>query len=244
MNNYISDQISFVEAQKLVTSQMGRDLFWRGHSDDSWKLRPSAYREGVLDTENNLSAHFYQRAPSRMVNPPKSDKFQSWLFLMQHHGLPTRLLDWSNSPLVALYFAVQSEPDKDGALVAMDPFSLNNYFFGQRVILSDHSSDVIQLFKNPLHNSVANVNKVAAISSTERNQRMLMQSSRFTIHGITTDLYEVDELKPYIMSIFIKKEAKELLMSWLYDIGIRKSYLFPDLDNLADEIKSLSRIKA
>jgi len=73
---------------------------------------------------------------------------------------------------------------------------------------------------------------------------MLMQSSRFTIHGITTDLYEVDELKPYIMSIFIKKEAKELLMSWLYDIGIRKSYLFPDLDNLADEIKSLSRIKA
>ena len=163
---------------------------------------------------------------------------------MQHHGLPTRLLDWSNSPLVALYFAVQSEPDKDGALVAMDPFSLNNYFFGQRVILSDHSSDVIQLFKNPLLNSVANVNKVAAISSTERNQRMLMQSSRFTIHGITTDLYEVDELKPYIMSIFIKKEAKELLMSWLYDIGIRKSYLFPDLDNLADEIKSLSRIKA
>jgi len=50
-----------------------------------------------------------------------------WIFLMQHYRAPTRLLDWSESPLVALYFALvdKLQEDSDGALWCMDPIALN-----------------------------------------------------------------------------------------------------------------------
>jgi hypothetical protein len=88
-----------------------------------------------------------------------------------------------------------------------------------------------------------NLDKVAAIISVERNQRMMMQSARFTVHGKKDALDDINELKNCIKKIKISKESKPNLYNWLYDIGIRQSYLFPDLDNLADEIKKLIFIK-
>ena len=56
---------------------------------------------------------------------PLGHDLPGWLFLAQHHGLPTRLLDWTESPLVAAFFAVLADFEHDGALWALQPFRLH-----------------------------------------------------------------------------------------------------------------------
>lgn len=84
-------------------------LFWfRGHRNSGYRLSPSALRVGSFrDTESIMLKRFMQDAQSFLVDAP-TDKWE-WLFLAQHHGVPTRLLDWSENALVALYFACERE---------------------------------------------------------------------------------------------------------------------------------------
>lgn len=87
--------------------------WFRGQSKSSWRLEPSLARSPTwLSKEAALIKRFRQNATAMIQARPADD--WEWLFLMQHHGLPTRLLDWSENPLVALYFAT-GEHREDGA---------------------------------------------------------------------------------------------------------------------------------
>src|SRR5206468_3187827 len=91
-------------------------IWWRGQADREWELVPSVHRPEFRNHEDCLTQDFIRRARTRFGDCPPEGAWPDWLILMQHHGLPTRLLDWSESPLVAIYFAVTELADKDGAL--------------------------------------------------------------------------------------------------------------------------------
>lgn len=107
----------------------GRKLFFRGHADKEWKLLPSVLRiddNGVWFKERELILDYKQVSVSTM---DYRTRIENILVEMQHYGIPTRMMDWSLSPLVALYFACQSHIDKktgketDGAVYALNPWS-------------------------------------------------------------------------------------------------------------------------
>ncbi len=98
-------------------------VWYRGHSDAEWNLEPKLMRINERPPETYYLNKFKQDASIILNHQPKSE-FE-WLFLMQHYGVPTRLVDWSESPLVGLYFSLLSLSNKPGALWVLLPCDLN-----------------------------------------------------------------------------------------------------------------------
>lgn len=108
----------------MSASQPGQWCY-RGQGDCSWPLKPSLERlvvnrrlEDAARLERVFLARFQRQAHHYLPTTPGDTEVLEWLALMQHWGVPTRLLDFTLSPYVALYFAV-TDPGKDGSSPAV-----------------------------------------------------------------------------------------------------------------------------
>lgn len=119
------------------------DIWWRGQSKIEWPLIPGIFRRSDAYAEADIAHQFMRKALCRYNNCPRSSDGPEWLFLMQHHRLPTRLLDWSESILVALYFATNENAEDDGAVYALLPHELNSRQVGVRGILRPYGKTAL-----------------------------------------------------------------------------------------------------
>lgn len=232
-------------------------LSWfRGHSRTWGQLTPRVFRpewagDYLLfrpDVEFTMLHSFRRSAPAVLSTLPPWSDLPLWLLLMQHHGTPTRLLDWSESVLVALYFAVSADPSEDGELWALYPDSLNQRsgIFGKPTM----DSTLVQfLAKEFAHNSPDQLAREMRLEERPRFPlafqppllfpRMVAQHSAFTVHprpeqgcSMTDLLTEPEHLVRYV----IPAEAKPRLRRDLTSLGVTRGSLFPDLDGLSQVI--------
>ena len=115
-----------IEAANVAMGTFRVVPWWRGHADANWRLVPGVFREKKRAADEQLLAtEFMRQAPVLYQNCPPMEAWADWLYLMQHYRLYTRLLDWTESMLVAAFFAVDEHTDKAGALWALHAGGLN-----------------------------------------------------------------------------------------------------------------------
>ncbi len=98
--------------------------WFRGEPESDKALMPTLYRNGLANNENSLLQMFRARAPGFHDEVPHRDHTDQWLFLARHARLPTRLLDWTESALIGLHFAL-SEKEKPAVVWMLNPLQLN-----------------------------------------------------------------------------------------------------------------------
>ena len=236
-----------VNAVEHTGREFKYQAWWRGQAED-WPLLSGIHRpdlcteEKQVHCEKDLTIKFLLAAKTRHSHWPEDD-YPSQLAMMQHYRLPTRLLDWSESPLIALFFAVQGADDKQGVLWALIPSALNIHEFRTENLLSPYGDRVRVLFEAPFRDVDDDLKKVAAVIIRHIDVRMTVQLSAFTIHGANTPLNEHEGNERFLVRFVIPARAKSLLRIDLFSMGIRESHLFPDLDHLANELKTEAKLK-
>jgi len=239
----------------------GEAMWWRGHADAvNWVLRPSVFRKrrnGQPYDENALIDNFQMRAFGRLGHRPRPCSDLEWLFLAQHYGLPTRLLDWTESPLVALYFAVSEEncrgelADCNACLWAVAPCKLNKANSNrsdpanaQNGLISPENSVVQAIAMKALGWKDEDVERrtgqapsalpqFVALQTFEIDERVVAQSGRFTLHSCEQAIESLADKDQYLRRFLIPASSKPTIRQWLKDLGIQKWNLFPDLQALA-----------
>ncbi len=143
-------------------------------------------------------------------------KSTNWEFLAlaQHHGMPTRLLDWSRNPLVAAFFAVEEKHN------------------GDSVIYAFHHNTFIQVDENPDPFKRMTVGKFIPNHITPR---ITAQTGLFTIHPNPREPLNSENIQRWI----IPSDSRKALKHALYKYGIHRASLFPDLDGLSKHIEWL-----
>ncbi len=225
--------------------------WWRGHSDITWDLSPSVYRKSYYDTnEGNLIRHFQLGAGMRYERCPEDRDYFSWLCLAQHYKLPTRLLDWSESLAIAIYFAVCENEKVDGAIWCLNPQKLNKIQTKRHTLYMPKTSIIEKLSQwalspDPVNQKVLSKlglrldNRIIAVKPQHFDIRQLIQDSVFTIHDTKEPLNKIPDTKDFLVKIEINSKAKNLMEGKLRQFGMRKSYIFPDLEHLSEELQDM-----
>jgi hypothetical protein len=211
-------------------------VWFRGQSRKQWPLLPSIGRQppGVA-AEMDYIKRFKQNAgPFVGVRPIST---WDWLMVMQHHRVQTRLLDWTESPLVALYFVVRSRPRSDGCLWCLLPVQLNDHAkmryayapelptFAEEAGLQGYLPETISI--KPEDN-----NPVAVIGPRD-TPRMYAQQGTFTLTGANQIPIEKVGDGRHVWRYIVPAGAKKGLKRELQLLGVSRLTLFPELDNVA-----------
>jgi len=172
-----------IEAAHKAERQFDGQVWFRGHAQHDWNLVPSAHRRHPV-LESQFVHHFRLRAPSLAANCPDHKDYISWLPLMQHYGLPTRLLDWTESLLVAAYFALPQDSDNtEGSIYMLAPGKLNELSIGYIIpFLADERVKpfVADAFSG---DSKSENQHTIAVLAPRTDRRMAAQLGNYTIHG-------------------------------------------------------------
>ncbi|WP_298975068.1 FRG domain-containing protein [uncultured Roseobacter sp.] len=230
-----------------------RDMLFRGQSDADWELVPSLYRQGIGGinvgrgprhneraydaVEKRISNRFFSEGYPFLTTIERSTRND--LAIMQHFGCPTRLLDWSRDPLVALYFALYSSKENtDAALYLISP-----------------TGQIGTTIDGPYPAGLPHRGRLMMIAPSTIDRRVIAQKSMFTIQSFGENELEftpldrreilretpVNPTDPHeqttaFVKFIIPNGRKWYLMDRLLSMGVNHATLFPGLEGIGSSI--------
>ena len=210
---------SFGELHEIIESYDERTIMYRGVKSVKFPLIPKIGRivppRSIGSREVNekeILRLFKERALRFIDFTPTSD--WDWLALGQQHGLPTRLLDWTNNPLVACFFAVE-EPSED-----------------ERVIYAYQNQSYIDVEEYP---DPFRYRQVGKFIPWHISPRITNQGGLFTIHPKPYEQFESDDMEKLVIPNHLQSTLKRTLNKY----GVDRFSLFPSLDGLSSHIEWL-----
>lgn len=243
--------------QVIEAYQEAHDVAWyRGCGKASHGLSPSLFRhpkhrsaEELHLLEKSLASSFAQRSPP-FVQQSFDDEWER-MFFMQHYGIPTRLLDWTESPFVALYFALtncaRSKTNKvseDIALWLLDPSewnksALKDISFQGGVL--DSRKEQVKSY-SPNADLEERKNLPIMIHGTHNSARIVAQRGMFALFGKSTASMETNFenggfVAGTLEKIVITKDHVDKIAASLFRKGISDSTVYPDLFGLSLELR-------
>lgn len=275
-HNYAKYNYLLISDMVDIAHTFDSDWVFRGQSDSSWTIQSSLEREvGKYYTENSsthcdIQKGFEENALKisksstgciNAVDKPKDDF--SWLALLQHHGCKTRLVDFSESFYIALFFAVKENHDKDGAVWAIKTEKIRY----KTLIVNNHKHSAEEFARLLVNNSAEWKNRyencedlmMTCAKPEQLNQRLMAQQGLFLcplnfnksfMENLTYSLNlsgNKEEVKPLnsiadleeevkngdVIKITISQEDKKNILAHLHKMNLTEATLFPGLDGFA-----------
>lgn len=230
-------------------------LWFRGQVREEFDLIPSIARGGrTPELETAYLSQFKSYVIPYVEDLPASPSpngipsYWNWLFLMQHYGVPTRLLDWTLDALTALFFATDpTDPSiqegTDAAVWVLNPNTLNESFIFHENLAPGYIPNVEEPEFNILFGPDARVFttlKPAAAIGPLNSTRIVAQRGVFTVFPKIKDLIPLNQFEDaseYLFKICIASESFEEVRTQLRRYGVTRIALFPEIQTIADEIR-------
>jgi hypothetical protein len=238
----VADLLQAVESHRQRAKRT--PIWFRGSTNRNHSLVPSLARPPFkLEHEHALINAFKQNAVQFVDQRPQSE--WEWIFIARHHNVPTRLLDWTESPLIGLYFATHSidvpnrNDRRDGALWLLLPADLNSQ--GNIKLPDRRDLPIFEDDDEHLHNYLPSVMSSehhtrlipAAGIAVRHSKRMQAQHSVFTVtHRDQTPIEAVTD-GMHIGRYIVPSSAKRRIRRQLEALRIDRLSVFPELDNAA-----------
>jgi hypothetical protein len=262
-----SSAVTWADFQRWAT-MLGDGWSFRGHAVAKWRLEATLERATTQlvaaavgptfhfsqqrlrpgEHEREVLLEFQRGAHQHLTATPSDDELVDWLALMQHHGAPTRLLDWTRSPYVALYFALErAQPKERSALWAIDREWIDKESvraMKRHDIRCPNPSDFKAMCRyiNSILFEPNNPSVIVPANPLRMNDRMTPQQGHFLCnlsHGESFDVALFRMLrnsrtrKPPVRKLIVEQDCRIAMLKELRRMNIHSASLFPGLDGFA-----------
>jgi hypothetical protein len=204
---------NFIELHTLLRSKYRRSYRWlfRGQTNAEWSLIPKAGRQQFVNVHDLDIFRAWCRRAVGFIDLP--DNEWNRLAIAQHHGLLTRLLDWTTNPLVAAFFAVSGISDCDSCIYCLDISKIDEI--------------------NPEKDKVGEIHKVAQFKPSAYVGRIIGQWGRFTYHPDPKIPLDNLSSKVKFEKIIVPAAHRDEILFDLNFYGFNDATLFPDIEGLS-----------
>ena len=243
----------YVEVIKYLLENFSTTKLWyRGVSHTKYELIPKVYRDRLWERHEDyewwLLIDFTNKARQFIPNHDSYTEW-SWYFTMQHYGLPTRLIDWTEASLFALYFAVR---DLDNTYITsvyiFDPYWFdelqNNKKSGNGVVYNTDETAISEEQKKLLSSYLESDKEwpcfPICLQPPAIDKNIYAQKSVFTMHGKYMNPFKIIARKnknARIAKIRFSTKRAKYIKDQLLSMGISEGTLFPGLEGLSGDLK-------